>query len=94
MDAPCDSRRRVAGRVGWGKRFGVSGMGDDVVGSTHQADEPTAFALVPHGDPWNDPEVGSSPAPRGAAQDHANRRHQQVAVVGLIREVPRPTRGA
>lgn len=32
MDAPCDSGRRVAGGVGWGKRFGVSGMRDGVGG--------------------------------------------------------------
>src|SRR5690242_17289766 len=36
MDAPCDSVRRVAGGAGWGKRFGVRGMGSDVDGPEHQ----------------------------------------------------------
>jgi hypothetical protein len=65
MDAPCDSGRRVAGGVGWGKRFGVSGMGSGVGGSEYQAGPCAAFALVPRGGPWNDPEVGSFPAPWG-----------------------------
>jgi hypothetical protein len=65
MDAPCDSGRRVGRGMGWGKWFGVSGMGCGVGGSAHQAGECTAFALVPLGGPWNDPEVGRNPAPRG-----------------------------
>lgn len=62
MTLPCDSGRRVAGGVGWGKRFGVSGMGGDVGGTEYQQGPNAAFALVPHGDPWNDPEVGQCPA--------------------------------
>jgi hypothetical protein len=65
MDAPCDSGRRVAGGLGWGKRFGVSGMGNDVGGFEYQCDPCTAFALVPLGGPWNDPEVGRNAARRG-----------------------------
>lgn len=61
MDAPCDSGRRVAGGVGWGKRFGVSWMGGDVGGSGYQ----DGLALVPPGGPWNDPTAGSLSATRG-----------------------------
>ena len=57
MDAPCDSGRRVAGGVGWGKRFGVSGMGDDVGGNRGLGDalrHRMERLLVPGTLPWND----------------------------------------
>lgn len=58
MDAPCDSGRRVAGGVGWGKWFGVSGMGDDAGGSKlsreMSLDNRIDRLLVPGTIPWTD----------------------------------------